>query len=171
MAISPAPTRSAIFNADYTNLGEYVTDDSRVPYFNPVDSDSMIEPGELVLIAWAGAEQVMLAQAAIFPGETGMLLRYFVVDLPCTLSADVIIGDILTWDYTDGELALDADVTNGYTAGIAIWNFDPVHQPAPALGVDSNDRAICGTTASTKVRIMGSPGVSTTKGTITGLPL
>lgn len=169
MAITPAPTRAAIFNADYTNLGEYVTDDSRVPYFNPADSAVMIEPGELVLIQWAGAEQVMLAQAAIFPGEIGMLERYFVVDLPANLSADVVLGDILTWDYTDKELALDADVVNGFVAGIAIWALDPnIKNKAPV--VDGNGRVVCGTTASTKARIMGSPGVSTTKGTITGLP-
>ena len=164
MAITPAPNRAAIFNADYANLGEFVTDDSRVPYYNPPAEDIMLEPGEPVLFTWDGATHVMLVEAAIFPGETGTLLRYFVVDLPAVLSAQVNTGDIVFWDFTVKVVAAALlDITNGFPMGVAIWARDPNIQNTPPT-VQGTDSVVAGTTASGKIRVMVSPGARVVEG-------
>lgn len=166
MTISPAPTQKAIFNANFDILGEYVTDDSRVPYFNPLAEDVMIEPGEPVLFVWNGGTHVMLAQRAIFPGETAFLDRYFTVDLPATLSAQVNTGDLVHWDFTNKVVAFAAvDTTNGWPLGTAIWALDPnIKNDDPAI--QGTDSVIAGTTASTKIRVVVSPESRTAIGTV-----
>jgi hypothetical protein len=168
MAISPAPDRNTIFNADYGILGEYVQDDQRVPYFNPAASDTLIEPGEPVVIQWDGNEEVMQAQGPIWPGEWGMLVRYFTADLPCDFSASVIFGDSVMWDIDNKVVSIAADVTNGFTVGNASYHLDAnIQNTAPT--VDGNGRVVAATTTDTYCRVVVKPGAVTTKGTVAPL--
>jgi hypothetical protein len=162
------PAQASVFNADYDIVGEYVTDDSRVPYYNPADSGVMIQPGEPVLLKWGAAnnEQVFMAQGPIRPGEIGFLARFFTGDFPCDFSANVIMGAEVMWDITNKKVSLAADVTNGFILGeisYAIPSTPKPHRPP----VDANDRVICATTASTKCRVISSTGVvAVNKGTV-----
>jgi len=167
--ISPAPARSSGVNAPYEVLGEYVQDDSRIPYHNPADSDVMIEPGEPLAVTWGAGATAVMAQAAIFPGETGTLNRYFTGDFPCDVSANVLVGAEVYWDADTKKVSLAADVTNGFLLGHASWAIDPViRNQAPAL---SAGKVIAATTASTKIRVIGLTGATTLKGAVTPMSL
>jgi predicted RecA/RadA family phage recombinase len=162
--ITPAPARSTGVNANYNILGHYVQDDSRIPYYNATAAAYMIEPGEPVTMTWGAGAVVLLAQTAIFPGEVGMLARYFVADFPCLFSTNVLHGAEVYWDFTNKRVALAADVTNGFALGGAIWAIDPnIKNKAPAL---SGTKVIAASAASTRVRVVGMLSPTTIKGTI-----
>ena len=169
MALSPAPHRSTGVNEAYEVLGEYVQDDSRVPYWNPSDSDSMIEPGEPLPITWGTGASVAMANAAIMPGDVGMLNRYFTGDFPADLSANVLVGAEIYWDVTNKKASLVGDVTNGFLLGHASWAIDPtIKNKVPP---NTAGKVLAGTTASTKIRVIGLTGPTTTKGSVTVLSL
>lgn len=163
---SSATTKANMFNEDYSVLGEYVSDDSRIPYYNPADSGVDLLPGEPVLVSWQGEERVFMVQDIIRPGELGYLLRRFTGDFPASLSANIVLGDELMWDIDNNVVSLAADVTNGYTIGNAVY---PCPLPGETPTVDGNDQVVVGGTASTKVRVQSHVGAPTTKGTVAAL--
>lgn len=165
-----ALTQATQFHTAYDRVGWYVTDDTRVPFYNPADSDLDFLPGEPVLIKWgaSGDEEVMMVQDVIRPGQLGFLVRHFTADFACNFSANVILGDEVMWDLDNDVLSLAADVTNGFVVGRASYplSSNPVGLDTPS--VDGNDRVICATSSSTKVRVVSMPNVAvTTKGTVT----
>lgn len=166
-----ASTERTLFNEAYDRIGEYVTDDSRIPYFNPSDSGVDILPGEPVLIKFgaANAEEVCLAVDIIRPGKIGMLVRYFTVDIACDFSANVILGDEVMWDIDNSVVSLAADVTNGFTIGNITYGISSKSSEMEDPTVDGNDRVICATDSSTKCRVISHAAgkASTTKGTVT----
>ena len=166
----PNPEQAKIFHDDYAGLGDYVTDDTLVPYYNPADSGVMIQQGEPVLVQYgpSGENRVFLAQKPIRPGQIGMLHKYFTVDLPCDFSANVVLGQEIVWDIDDKEVKLVGDVTNGFVVGDASYHMSAKPMPhTPA--VDGNDRVICATDASTKVRVVSRATAATITGTVGAL--
>lgn len=165
------PDQAKVFNDDYDRLGTYITDDTRVPYYNPADSGVMVQPGEPVLMQFgaSGEEQVMMAQGPIRPGELGYLARYFTGDFPCDFSANVVLGAEVMWDLDNDVVSLAADVTNGFIIGhisYALTSKSALTKPT----VDGNDRVICATSTSTKCRVIGQANTAvTTKGTVVAL--
>lgn len=150
------PTDAVLFAANYPVISEYVTDDERIPYFNPANSGVMILPGEPIPLVRAGAQVVFLAQGPIRPGETGYLVRNFTADFPCILSGNVLEGTPIWWDTSVATVAnpvgvakLEADAVTGYPLGVASYVY--FKKPLPAL---SGTQVICGTTASTMIRIV-----------------
>jgi hypothetical protein len=166
---STATNVASTVNEAYSRIGEYITDDSRVPYYNPSDSGVDILPGEPVVVQFgaSGGPQVMMATDIIRPGKIGMLVRYFTADLPCNLSANVVLGDELMWDIDNDVLSLAADVTNGFVVGNASYPISSNSDEMEAPTVDGNDRVICGGTSSTRIRVISKPNQTvTTKGTV-----
>ena len=166
------PTQASIFNANYASLGEYVSDDSRIPYFNPSDSGVMLQAGEPILVQWgaSGEERVYLCNRPIRPGEWGELIRHFTADFPCDFSANVIAGQEVYWDEDNSVVSLVGDVTNGFVIGDLSWSIDPnIQNTAPS--VDGDGRVIAGTTSTTRCRIVSRDAAATTKGTVTILAL
>ena len=163
-------TEAAVFNTAYDRVGKYVSDDTRVPYFNPSDSAITFLPGEPMVRQFgvSGAEEVMLVQDIIRPGEWGYLIRNFTADLPCDFSANVILGGEVMWDVDNDVLSLAADVTNGFVVGNASIALNAKPEALMAGTVDGNDRLICATSSSTVVRVISMPNKAVTvKGTVT----
>jgi len=166
--------RNEIFNPAVAHLGRYLTDNERIPHFNPSDSTVVIQPGELILKQWGATTAntsdtndtfVFMAQGPIFPGEIGYLIRNFKAEFDCDLSANAVQGDQIYWDIDDKELKLVGDVTNGFLAGMADFVLDP-NLKNTALTVDSDDRVVCGTSSSTKLVIQSQDAATTIKGTV-----
>jgi len=168
MPITP-PAQGAMFNEDYPIIGAYVTDDDRIPYFNPANSGVMVLPGEPLLIQRGGLNFVYMAQGPIRPGEVGYLVRRFTADFPCELSANVLQGTEIWWDPSDttaspaGGAKLTGNVTNGFRIGVASLAYDGHNPPATGAG----GLPICGGTASTKIRVVSIDGVASVKGSYT----
>lgn len=167
------PAEAKVFNDDYPIMGEYVTDDSRIPYYNPEANNQLVLPGEPLLIKFGktGDAQAMMAQGPIRPGAIGMLARYFTGDFPCDFSADVVMGTEVMWDVTANKVSLAADVLNGFVLGnisYALTSDNTNDKP----DIDGNGRVICGTSTSTKCRVIGNANhAATVKGTVTTLSL
>lgn len=163
------PNQAEIFSDDYVALGAYRNDGSRIPWYN--STALLVQPGEPLLVKWgaSGAEECFFAQEAIRPTKWGYLIRAgdWAADLPANLTANVIIGDELYWDEDNSEVALEADVTNGWLVGDAGTPIDPSESVQETPATDGNGRVIVGTTSSTRIRIQSRPGASTTKGTVT----
>lgn len=163
-------TEASMFNDDYDVIGEYRTDDDRIPYFNPSDSGVMILPGEPMVIEQANAYYVYMAQGVIRPGKTGYLVRRFTADFPCELSADVEAGTPIYWDPSDttasvaGGAKLFGDVTNGFRIGFASYAYNGHTDPTIGAG----GKVVCGTTASTRIRVVSLDGAALGKGTYSG---
>lgn len=163
---STAPEQAKQFHPDFASLGTYVQDDSRIPYFNPSDSGISIHSGEPVLVQWQGASRVFVAQSEIHPGDTGMLLRRWTQDFPANLSAQSIFGAEVYWDIDNNEVALEADVTNGFLLGDLSYAL-PAGTDVPS--VDGNDRVIAAEIADTRCRVIGRDAEAVTKGIVTTL--
>lgn len=156
------------FNDAYSKVGVYITDDSRIPYFNPANSGVDILPGEPFVMQWgaSGEEIVVMAQDIIRPGKIGMVIRYFTADLPCDFSANVILGTDVYWDIDANVVSLVGDVTNGFVVGRISYSLS---SKGSVPAVDSNGRVICGTTSTTKCRVVSVVGATTVKGTVVNL--
>lgn len=163
--ITPPPARNTIFNEEYPALGAYVTDNSRVPYFNPSDSDEMIQPGEPFLLQVGAGAEAVLANGPIFPNEISMVLRMFTGDFPAAISADLIAGTEIYWDITNQVAAIAGAVTNGFSLGFATWAIDPNNKNERPT-VDANGRVIVAVSGDTVVRVVSDEGLATTKGTV-----
>lgn len=149
--------RAVVFNASYPILGKYRTDDDRIPLYNPANSGVFYRPGEPVVLSLAGASYTYMCQGPIFPGKTGMVVRRFTGEFPCDLSSQVVFGDEIWWD-TDGEVAkLKGDVANGFKLGFASYDYDGHKLPTVAGG-----KVVCGTTASTRIRVVSLEGTTET---------
>lgn len=165
------PAQASMFNTDYDAVGAYRSDDDRIPYFNPSDSGVLVLPGEPMIIEMANAYYVYMAQGPIRPGKIGFLIRRFTADFPCDLSANVEAGTPIYWDPSDtdaspvGSAKLAGDVTNGYRIGFASYALD---NNVPTLG--SGGKVLCGTTASTMIRVVSLEGAALGKGTYTTTP-
>lgn len=162
------PAQRQMFNANYENLGHYLTDNERIPHLNPADSGELILPGEPILKQWgaSGHRYVFMAQGPIRPGEIGYLVRNFKAKFPADLSANVVQGAELYWDEDESVVSLVGDVTNGYRIGYADYVLDP-NLKNDGLEVDGNGRVICGTDESTHVVVQSQDSNTTTKGTVT----
>ena len=164
------PTQAQMFNDDYDVVGQYRTDDDRIPFYNPPDSGVMYLPGEPIIIEQASAYYVYMVQGPIRPGETGYVVRRFTADFPCALTADVEAGTPIYWDASDtaasdaGSAKLFGDVTNGFRIGFASHTYEK--NKVPTLG--PNDKVICGTSASTLIRVVSIDGAALGKGTLSG---
>lgn len=164
------PAQATQFNADYDRLGDYVQDDSQVPYYNPSDSGVLIQPGEPIVVQFGAtnAEYVFWAQEAIRPGEISMVTRYNTVDVPCDISADTVLGTEVHWDIDNDVASLVGDITNGFLLGYISYPLPPEPQPWIPT-VDGNDRVICATSASTVCRVIMINGATTITGTVVNL--
>jgi hypothetical protein len=160
-----SPAKAEMFNEEYPIIGRYITDDDRIPYFNPADSGLTVLPGTPLLITRGGNSLVYMAQGPISPGETGFIVRRFTADFPCDLSADVEQGTEIFWDPLDdtaspaGTAALEGDTAGGFRIGTASYAYDG--HKTPTLG--SNDLPLCGTTASTLIRVVSMDGAAELK--------
>lgn len=121
------PDQASMFNDDYPIIGEYRSDDDRIPFYNPPTSGQMYLPGEPIQYEIGGVYYVYMVQGPIRPGKTGYLVRRFAADFPCDLSADVLEGTPIYWDSSDtdaseaGSAKLAGDVTNGFRIGFASY--------------------------------------------------
>lgn len=161
-----SPDKATMFNESYPIVGEYVQDDSRIPYFNPADSGVTVLPGEPLVVQWNGDERVFMAQQKIEPGETGYLIRQFTADFPCDFSGNVVLGAAVGWDVTNSQVSLMADITNGFVLGNISYS-PPVKPDKPS--VDGSGRVICANATSDKCRVISIEDKTTTKGTVTVL--
>jgi hypothetical protein len=129
----------------------------------------LILPGEPLVIEMANAYYVYMAQGPIRPGKIGFLIRRFTADFPCDLSATVEFGTPIYWDPSDtdasaaGSAKLFGDVTNGFRIGVASY---PLDNKTPTIG--AGGKVVCGTTASTLLRVVSVDGAALGKGTFSG---
>lgn len=162
-----AVTQATMFNEDYPNIGRLVSDDERIPYFNPADATLTILPGEPVLVEMGGDQYLYIAQGPIPPGKTGYLIRRWTMSFPCDLSADVPEGTEIYWDPAEdagspvGTAMLEGDVTNGFRLGVATYVYDGHKNPT----LDNDDKVICGTESSTRIVVLSLDGACPGKGT------
>lgn len=163
------PTSATKFNDPRPIIGQYKTDDDRIPYFNPADSGVTVLPGEPLQIEQGEAYYVYMAQGPIEPGETGYLVKRFTADFPCSLSATVEEGTEIWWDKgvaTDanpvGLAKLKGNVTNGFRLGVASYAYNG--HTAPTIGAGA--RVVCGVVASTHIRVVSLDGEGKGKGTL-----
>jgi predicted RecA/RadA family phage recombinase len=164
------PQQATMFNDDYPIIGEYRTDDDRIPFYNAT-ADKLYLPGEPVLYMIGTAFYVYMVQGPIRPGKIGYIIRRFTADFPANLSATVKEGTPIYWDASDttaspaGSAKLDGDVTNGFRIGFASYAYDPRYKhTAPAV---QNGKVVCGTTSSTQIRVVSLDGAAVGKGTAT----
>lgn len=166
-------TNPAVPNAlggDYSKIGNYVSDDMWFPFHVPSDVATAFPPGAPILMKFGAAneEQVVMSKELIRPGDTKPVTRYFTADFPCNFSGNVILGDEVMWDVDNDVLSLAADVTNGFVVGLASYAYSSGPAVLEQPTVDGNDRVICATSTSTKVRVISLPGKAVTiKGTVT----
>lgn len=164
------PTQAQMFNDSYDVVGQYRTDDDRIPFYNPPDSGQMYLPGEPIIIEQASAYYVYMVQGPIRPGEVGFVVRRFTADFPCDLSASVGAGTPIYWDASDttgspaGTAKLFGDVTNGFRIGFASHTFEK-HK---VYSFGPNGKVLCGTTSSTTIRVVSLDGAALGKGTLSG---
>ena len=169
MPVSDIPAQSEMFNDDYEVVGQYRTDDDRIPFHNRADSGVMYLPGEPIQYNVGGVYYVYMVQGPIRPGKTGYIVRRFTADFPCVLSATVKEGTNIYWNpaETGGSLAgsaqLTGDVINGFRIGFASYAYDPKYKHTPPTL--SGHEVVCGTTASTMIRVVSMDGASVGKGT------
>jgi len=167
MPISDIPAQSEMFNEDYDVVGEYRTDDDRIPFYNRPDSGVMYLPGEPIQYNVSGVYYVYMVQGPIRPGKTGYIVRRFTADFPCVLTANVKEGTPIFWNPSNttaspaGSAQLTGDVTNGFRIGFASYAYNG--HTAPTL--DGNE-VLCGTTASTMIRVVSLDGAAVGKGTL-----
>lgn len=162
-----AAATAAMFNEAYEKVGHYVTDTEMIPYYNPADSGVDILPSEPLLLLLGSDERAVLSQGVIRPGELGMVLMKYTVDLPAVISADVTVGTPIYWDFATKKAKIGGDVTNGWIVGYATF---PVNQAADfAYPLDANDRVIAAASGSTWIRVYldGAGAIAVTKGTVT----
>ena len=167
---STATTPASQFGDDYSSLGEYVQDNTLIPYFNPSDSNVDLLPGEPCIVQWgpANGERVFLCNTICRPGQVTMLKKDFTADFPCNFSANIIHGAEVMWDIDNNVVSLAADVTNGFIIGNASFALDPtIKNATPAI--DGNGRVVAATATSTVVRVVSQDAVPTIKGTVVNL--
>jgi hypothetical protein len=170
MPISDIPSQSEMFNEEYPIVGEYRTDDDRIPFHNRANSGVMYLPGEPIQYNVGGVYYVYMVQGPIRPGKTGYIVRRFTADFPCVLSANVKEGTPIFWNPSNttaspaGSAQLTGDVTNGFRIGFASYAYDPKYKySSPTL---NGHEVLCGTTASTMIRVVSMDGASVGKGTL-----
>jgi hypothetical protein len=170
MPVADIPTQAEMFNEDYDIVGEYRTDDDRIPFHNPINSGVMYLPGEPIRYEVSGIFYIYMVQGPIRPGKTGYIVRRFTADFPCDLSATVVEGTPIYWNpsVTTGSPAgtaqLNGDVTNGFRIGFASYAYDPKYKHTPPTL--SGGKVVCGTTDSTKIRVVSLDGTALGKGTL-----
>lgn len=170
MPISDIPAQSSMFNEDYPVVGEYRTDDDRIPFYNPANSGVMYLPGEPIRYNVGGIFYIYMVQGPIRPGKIGFIVRRFTADFPCKLTANVKEGTPIYWNPAEtdaspaGSAQLTGDVTNGFRIGFASYALDPRYKhTAPPM---DGQEVLCGTTASKLIRVVSLDGAAVAKGTL-----